>query len=114
MSKRVSIYLQDIVESIELIELYTEKLTAESFLASQEKQDAVIRRLEVIGEAARLLTAAFKDAHPVVPWSQIVAMRNRLIHEYGRVDLELTWTVVRRDLPKLKHQIRSILDQLEE
>jgi len=114
MSKNPSIYLQDMVESIELIEQFTEKLTAEDFLALQEKQDAVIRRLEVIGEAARHLTTVFKDLNPVVPWSQIVAMRNRLIHEYGRVDLELTWTVVRRDLPKLKHQVCSILDQLEE
>ncbi len=109
MSTDSCVYLHDILESISLIEVYTESLTREAFLDSREKQDAVIRRLEVIGEATRNLPNELTEAHPEVPWSPIIAMRNRLIHAYGRVDLELTWEVVERELPKLKAQVRVIL-----
>ena len=105
-----SVYLQDILESIDLIEAYAKSLTRETFLDSREKQDAIIRRLEVIGEATRNLPRELTEAHPNVPWSRIIAMRNRLIHAYGRVDLELTWEVVERELPKLRAQVREILD----
>ena len=104
-----NVYLQDILESIDLIETYTEDLTRSGFLASREKQDAVIRRLEIIGEATRHLPAKTTAAHPEVPWHRIIAMRNRLIHAYGQVDLELTWAVIERELPKLKGQVHMLL-----
>lgn len=107
-------YLHDILESIDLIETYTQDLTRLGFLASREKQDAVIRRLEIIGEATRHLPAEITAAHPEIPWPRIIAMRNRLIHAYGRVDLELTWAVIKRELPKLKRQVRGLLEQLNE
>ncbi len=90
MSTEPCVYLQDILESIDLIEVYTESLTRKGFLDSREKQDAIIRRLEVIGEATRHLPNDLTEANPEVPWSRIIAMRNRLIHAYGRVDLVLT------------------------
>ena len=108
-----NVYLQDILGSIDLIEVYTRNLTRSGFLASQEKQDAVIRRLEIIGEATRHLPAETTAAHPEIPWARIIAMRNRLIHAYGRVDLELTWAVVERELPKLKRQVRTLLEQYD-
>ena len=108
-----TVYLQDILESISLIEVYTRNLTRSEFLASQEKQDAVIRRLEIIGEATRHLPATITAAHPEVQWPRIIAMRNRLIHAYGRVDLELTWAVVERELPKLRRQVCTLLEQYD-
>ena len=106
-----TIYLQDILECIDLIELYTQNLTKSAFLASREKQDAVIRRLEIIGEATRHLPPEITAAHQEIPWPRIIAMRNRLIHAYGQVDLELTWKVVERELPRLKRLVRALLDQ---
>ena len=106
-----TVYLSDILESIDLIETYTKSLDRSAFLASQEKQDAVIRRLEIIGEATRHLPAEFTAAHREIPWPRIIAMRNRLVHAYGRVDLDLTWEVVERELPKLKEQVSRILEQ---
>ena len=108
------VYLQDILESIEPIERYAESLTESAFFSSQEKQDAIIRRLEIIGEAARKLPTEFTRAHQEIPWPRIVAMRNRLIHAYARVDLKLTWAVVERELPKLKRDIRALLEFQED
>lgn len=104
------VFLQDILDCIDLIESYTRNLAKSAFLDSKEKQDAVIRRLEIIGEATRRLPKEFTAAHPEVPWPRMIAMRNRLIHAYGRVDLELTWVVVERDLPKLKRELGALLE----
>ena len=106
-----TIYLQDILECIDLIELYTQNLSKSAFLASREKQDAVIRRLEIIGEATRHLPTEITVDDQEIPWPRIIAMRNRLIHAYGQVDLELTCAVVERELPQLKSRVRSLLKQ---
>jgi uncharacterized protein with HEPN domain len=72
-------------------------------------QDAVVRELEIIGEASRNLTDELREAHPEVPWSQIIGMRNRFIHAYFDVNLRIVWEIVRDDLPRLKHQVEQIL-----
>jgi uncharacterized protein with HEPN domain len=64
-------------------------------------QDAVMRRIQIIGEAARKISSEFKEAHPVIPWSEIIGMRNRLIHEYFRVIPEKVWEVIVKDIPSL-------------
>jgi len=72
-------------------------------------QDAVIRNLEVIGEAVRNLSAEFRRKHPDTPWRSITALRNVLIHEYFGVDLEIVWRVVQRRLPILKRHVQALL-----
>jgi uncharacterized protein with HEPN domain len=72
-----------------------------AFLKSRLHQNAIIRSLEVIGEAATKVSSAFRDAHPQIPWREITGMRHRLIHGYGEVRLEVVWAVVRDDLPAL-------------
>jgi uncharacterized protein with HEPN domain len=73
-------------------------------------QDAVIRNLEVIGEAVRNLSPEFRRQHPELPWRSISALRNVLIHEYFGVDLEIVWRIVQRRLPALKRHIEAFLD----
>ena len=113
MKKDVYVFIEHILESISLIETYVGGISKEGFLASTQTQDAVMRRLEIMGEAVRNLPPEFRDKHPEVPWRQIAGMRDVLIHQYFGVDLELTWTVVKRDLPELKQKLFYISEKLK-
>jgi len=108
-SRDSKLYLTDILESIEQIEEYLSGFTLETFEEDLEKQDSVMRRLEIIGEAAKQLPDEFKKAHPEVPWRDIADFRNVLIHEYSGIKRERVWEVVHRDLPLLKTQVSSYL-----
>jgi uncharacterized protein with HEPN domain len=80
---------------------FTEGVTQEGFDRDRRLQHAVIRLIEIVGEAARNISAEFKAAHPEIPWSGIISMRNRLVHEYFRVTSDKVWEVVRKDIPAL-------------
>jgi len=81
----------------------------DAFLADRKTQDAVIRNLEVIGEAAKNLSASLTDDHPDIPWKQIAGMRDVLIHHYFGVKLETVWEVVVKDLPALNEKVAELL-----
>ena len=92
MAKRLlSIYLQDIVESIELIEQFTSEITLADLEGNIEKQDAIIRRLAVIGEAGKHIPNDFRENHPDAPWRKAAGLRDVVIHEYFGVSLEIIW-----------------------
>jgi uncharacterized protein with HEPN domain len=110
VTRDVRLYLQDILDSIERIESYN--ADEQAFRADPMDQDAVIRRPEIIGEESKRVPESVRAAHPGVAWRQAAGMRDVLIHDYSRVDLDLTWGVVQRELPRLKAQIRGILAQL--
>ncbi len=110
-SLRVPDYLEHILAAIERIERYTADVDELGFLSSELIQDAVIRNLEVVGEAANNILrvdAAFADAHGEIPWQVMYAMRNRLSHGYDKVDLEMVWRTVCNDLPDLYRQIKAL------
>ena len=111
MKKDPLVYIDDIRDSIEAIKKYTAGLTREDFFSSSEKQDAVYRRLEVIGEAANRLSDEFRDRYPLIPWNKIVGMRNVLIHEYDSIDLDRVWETIQRDIRKLEDYMKSIPQQ---
>ena len=104
-------YIKYILESIMLIQEYTRQVSKQEFLARTYLQDAVIRRLEVIGEAVKSLPSDFRDSHSGIPWQEIAGMRDVLIHEYFGVDLNLTWQTVKQDIPALKGKLEEILKQ---
>lgn len=81
-------------------------------LADEKTQDAVIRRFEVMGEAARRLPDAFQEAHPAIPWRKIVGMRNVLAHEYDDIALEILWDTIENQLGALEESIRPLLESL--
>ena len=108
MKKDPLVYIDDIRDSIEAIKRYTAGLTKEDFFNSTEKQDAVYRRLEVIGEAANRLPYEFTSQYPRIPWNKIVGMRNVLIHEYDSIDLDRVWVTIEKDIPKLEEYMKSI------
>lgn len=109
MEKDNQVFLEHILESIEFIENYVDGLGDDDFFNSTEKQDAIIRRLEIIGEAARNLADNFKTANAHIPWRDIADFRNVLIHEYFGVDKEKVWAVIKKDLPGLKKEIKALL-----
>lgn len=113
MKKDVSVFLQHIIESIVKIEEFTKGDTKADFISSAKTQDAVIRRLEIIGEAVKNMPSDFIKKHPDVPWSEIARTRDKLIHGYFGVDLDITWTVVKSNLPSLKKKISEIIEQLK-
>ncbi|HUU78743.1 MAG TPA: DUF86 domain-containing protein [candidate division Zixibacteria bacterium] len=111
-SKQPKVFIQHILDSINLIEKYLKGKNKEAFLASDQLQDAVIRRLEIIGEAVKNLPEEIIKKHPELPWKQIVGMRDILIHQYFGVDLELTWEVIKTELPILKSKLVMLLKSL--
>ncbi len=113
MSKHPRILLEHILESISLIEQYVGQMSRNEFIRSPQVQDAVIRRLQIIGEAVKSLRDDLWSRYPGLPWRQIAGMRDVLIHKYFAVDLILVWNVIRRDLPALKATLEEILPRLE-
>jgi len=105
------LYLTHVLESIELASAYVEGVDFQRFSESQQLQDAVIRRVEIIGEAVKNLPAEIRDAAPDVPWRRIAGMRDKIVHDYMGVDIELIWAVVQRDLPRLARDVRGLVAQ---
>lgn len=109
MKRSNYIFLFDILKSIEFIEKFTKHFTMEDFLNAEMEQFAVIRNLEIIGEAARNISDDFKKSHPRIPWRSINGFRNILVHEYFDVDMEAVWNVIANELQSLKEEISQAL-----
>ena len=103
------VYLRHILDAISKIERYLKGTSYKSFLKNDMKIDAVVRELEIIGEAARNVSTKLKDQHSEIPWNRIMGMRNYLIHEYFGVIKKIVWETCKTDLKSLKEQIRSLL-----
>lgn len=112
MKRDPRLYLDDILEAIAAIAEYTEGVNQEAFLRNRLLQDAVVRRIEIIGEAANQLPQETKDQAPGVPWADIVGMRHRVIHGYFGVRLDRVWEVVERDVPALKPMLEELQRRL--
>lgn len=106
-------YLAHILERIDRIETFT-VAGREEFLSDMLVQDAVIRNLEVIGEAAKRIPVDFKRAHPAIPWRAVSGLRDVLIHQYEGVSLARVWNVIEQDLLNLKSAISALLPPLDE
>jgi len=113
MKKNSKIFLTHILNSINLVEEYLKGKSKLDFLNSIQLQDSVIRRIEIIGEAIKNIPNDIKKNYNQIPWKEITGMRDILIHQYFGVDLDLTWQVIDKDLPRLKRQISDISKKID-
>jgi len=114
MKKDDSVYLHHIIDAFALIEHYMDNASHEEFLRNRLLQDGVIRQLEVMGEAARNISEDLRNEHPQIPWRQMIGLRNRMIHAYFNVDLQIIWEIVKGDIPDLKQKMKQLLDAISE
>lgn len=97
--------LEHILQAIERINRYTEGKTFVDFIADDMMYYAVVKNIEILGEASNMLTEEFRQAHPNTPWKQVNGMRNYIVHEYFQIDNTVVWDVIKQDLPVLEKQI---------
>lgn len=103
-------YLKHIRDAIWAIETYTDGLIYEDFLDDNLIQDGVVRQLGIVGEATKNISSDFRESHTDIPWRDVAGMRDKLIHGYNQVDLDIVWKTVQEDLPKLKEQVGKLLE----
>jgi len=114
MSKRGSSeFLKDIVEAIERIENYTKELDYEKFLQDTKTQDAVVRNIEIIGEAVKNLSKDLRERHKEVDWKDIAGIRDKIIHFYFGIKWEIVWDVIANEISLLKQKILKILNEMK-
>jgi hypothetical protein len=106
MSRRESpILVEDIWEAIEKIERYIAGLNHDIFIRDDKTIDSVVRNLEIIGEAANRLPETFKADHSEIEWRKIIGLRNRIVHDYFSIDVEIVWEILQKDLPIFKSKL---------
>ena len=102
-------YIQDIIDSINDIETFIKDMDFEEFAGDKKTVNAVIRSIEVIGEAAKKIPKSLRNKHSIIPWKKMAGMRDKLIHEYFGIDMEILWKVAKDELPPLKPLIQEIM-----
>lgn len=109
MIERDALFLRHVLAAAADIQSFTTE-GRDAFMADRKTQSAVIRQLEIIGEAVKNLSPSLTQSEPTLPWRQIAGARDRLIHAYFRVDLDAVWTMVQQDLPDLRFNVKRMLD----
>jgi uncharacterized protein with HEPN domain len=110
---RDNFYLLHMLDAIQKIELYI-PADREAFMADSLRQDAIIRQLEIIGEATKKLSSELRSKYPTIPWRRIAGLRDILIHEYMGVDLNAVWELTQQNIPQLKTVLKLILTDLKD
>jgi uncharacterized protein with HEPN domain len=111
MPRDYKVYLEDIIEAIRKIRFFTTGLSSQTFLSDIKTFDAVIRNLEIIGEAIKRVPEEIRSIYPDVEWKKIAGLRDILAHEYFGVDVEIIWDIIQNKLPVLEEQIKQMLEE---
>lgn len=104
-------YIKDIIDAIDRINFYTEGVTKNTFFEHLMMQDAVMHQVEIIGEASNQISDTFRDEHPDLPWMEMRAIRNKIVHDYRGIELEIIWDTVQNNLPPLRKQVKRLLGE---
>ena len=113
MTRDIRLYIEDILDSIAKIEQYTQNIDEQDFSANTQLQDAVLRRLEIMGEAVKNTPQDFRNKYPEIPWRKIAGLRDILIHEYFGVNIRRAWKVAKQDIFDLKHKLQKVKKDLD-
>ena len=113
MKKDISIYLKDILENMELIEIFIHKLSYDDFANDEKTYYADIRCLEIIGEAVKHVPDSVRIKYPEIPWKDMAGMRDKVIHFYFGVDLEIFWLTITKDIPEIKPLIENVFEDIK-
>lgn len=113
MKRDLSLFIEDILENIRLIEKSIMNLTQEQFENDKDIIDATVRRMEIIGEAAKNIPSSFREKYQTIPWKKVVGVRNIIIHQYFRVDVNFLWAMIKNDLPPLKKNVMKMRNDLK-
>ncbi|MFA4953304.1 MAG: DUF86 domain-containing protein [Candidatus Pacearchaeota archaeon] len=108
MIRNITLFIEDILSSIKNIEEFSKNLDREKFSKNILRQSAIIRQLEIIGEAVKNLPDSFREKYPKIPWKNIAGLRDILSHAYFGVNIDRVWEIVKKDLPILKKEITQI------
>ena len=114
MSNEFLDYVEDILDAMEKAEILLKNVTYEQFKADFRINFAVVRALEIVGEATKRLPMSLRDQYPDIPWKRMAGMRDRIIHGYDAVDLEVVWDAVKAEIPRVKPLLQQILTDYEE
>lgn len=106
--------LQHILQAIERIKKFSSEKSFEDFVGDDMMYYAVVKNIEIIGEAANFLTDSFRRDHPQTQWKMVIGMRNYIVHEYFQVDNTVVWEVISYDLPELEQQILTYIEEFDE
>lgn len=107
------LYLKDILEAMEAIEKFVEEVNFEDFKKDDMRTSAVIRKFEIIGEAAKNVPANIKQKYSAIPWKDMAGMRDRLIHFYFGIKHELVWDTIKIEIPRVKPKIQEVMEELK-
>ncbi len=110
MKRSLTLFLNDIKESIEKIESYLKGFSFDDFVNDPKTIDAVVRNLEIIGEAAKNIPPDFRSTHSTIEWTEMIGMRNKITHDYFGIDYQVVWETATNDLPPLKAHIILLLE----
>lgn len=111
MRRDYALFIQDILEAMQRIQEFVGDMTFAEFSADDKTQSAVVRKLEIIGEAAKNVPPTVRKRYPAIPWGSMAKMRDRLSHGYWVVDCEIVWQVIQEELPALRPQIEQIYER---
>jgi len=112
MRRNIKLYIKDVLENIKHAETFTDNVTYEEFIKDKKTSYAVVRCIEIIGEAAKNIPDDVRERYPDIPWKKMAGMRDKISHFYFGIDMKKVWLAVKRDIPKIEPQVKKILKDI--